>query len=258
MTLTIVTAHWKEDLEWLKKSPFPVVLIDKIGSAPSPFTPQFITENHGLNVSTILAYIVHNYDSLPEHMAFLHGHENSYHQMHDRHILDVISGANIEKYGFITLNNMMRIYPFYNEESNVPDMPGLMLKDHWIRLGFKPLPDNYTMHVPVGSQFIVARERILRWPKARWQEWLDLLMKSEKQQEFIWIVVFEYILHFILGESPNMEIASDWFSFPYHIKWWHEIPQLCYPEHVWRSMGLEPLEETSKTSWSMKDNFNTK
>lgn len=257
MTLTIVTSHWKEDLEWLKKSPFPVVLIDKVGSAPSHLTPQIITENRGLNLSTFFTYIINNYDSLPEHMAFIHGHEKSYHQMHERRLLDVIAGANISKYGFITLNNIMRKYPFYNEESNVPNTPGLMLKDHWIRLGFKPLPDGYTMHVPVGSQFIVSRERVLRWPKAKWQEWLDLIMTSKNEEEFIWIVVFEYMLHFILGERPDMEIADDWFTFPYHIRWWHEIPQLNYPEHIWRAMGFAPLEENTVT-WSIEENFNKK
>jgi len=40
--MEIVTSHWKEDLTWLLKSPWPVNLIDKEGADPSPFVPKYI------------------------------------------------------------------------------------------------------------------------------------------------------------------------------------------------------------------------
>jgi nucleoside-diphosphate-sugar epimerase len=239
--LTIVTSHWKEDLAWLKKSKFPVVLIDKEGAAPTCFEPQYVIENKGVDTAVIFTYIIKNYDCLPDHVAFIHGHEKSYHQMHDRHLLEVIESANIHKYGYIPLNNMMRKYQFCNETQNVPEMPGLMLKDRTIKLGIKPLPELYDMNVPIGCQFITSRERIQNVPKATWENWLEALMSPEHQEAKVLPVVFEYILHIILGERPDMEIESDWFSFGYRVNWWHEIPQLCFPESIWRSMGLEPL-----------------
>jgi hypothetical protein len=239
MSITIVTNHWQEDIEWLKQSPFPVVVIDKVGAAPSSFTPHLIVENKGLDISSMFSYIIHNYDNLPEYMAFIHGHENSEHQMHDRPLLYVIAGANILKYKYIPLNNFFRSYPFFNEPSNVPGIPGLMLADHWARLGFEPLPENFILNIPCSNQFIVARERVLRWPKHKWQEWLDLVTNSEKQEIFIWCVVFECILHIILGECASMPIVDDWFVFPYKTKWFHELPEFYLNNDQKIALGIE-------------------
>jgi hypothetical protein len=248
MGITIVTAHWKEDLEWLKKSKFPVVLIDKVGSAPSCFEPAAILENRGQAFTVYFHYIVENYENLPDHVAFIHGHEHSYHQMFDRPLLEVIESANIAKYGFISLNNLFRKYWFCNEVANVPGIKGLMLADHWCRLGLNPLPDWYPFNVPGGCQYIISKDRILRIRKEVWKMWLDILLNEENDADnFIWINVFENIIHFLLGERPDMEIQDDWMSFPYKVKWFHEIPQLCLPEPEWRAMGLEPLSETP--SW---------
>jgi len=89
MSLTIITAHWKEDLTWLKNADVPVVLIDKEGAEPSPFVPQHTIPNYGLEASSYLKYIVENYENLPDHVAFIHGHETSVHQNHDRPLLEV-------------------------------------------------------------------------------------------------------------------------------------------------------------------------
>jgi hypothetical protein len=51
--LTIVTSHWKEDLTWLKKSKFPVVLIDKEGADPTCFEAQHVIPNKGFEVSAL-------------------------------------------------------------------------------------------------------------------------------------------------------------------------------------------------------------
>ena len=248
MTLTIVTAHWNEDLDWLKNSKFPVVLIDKEGSAPSSLKPDWVIKNKGMSVSTIFWYIIKNYDSLPDHMAFIHGHEHAWHQMHDRPLFEVIEKANITKYNYIPLNNFMRRYCFYNETSNVPGIPGLMLKDHWLKLGFPPLPDYYPINVPPSVQFIVSKKAVLNIPKAKYEEWLALMMESDATQDFLWTVNFEFLLHFIFGEKLDMDEQTDWFSFPYKTKWWHEMPNLSMPSSA---------EKTSEgPSW--KDTYDLK
>jgi hypothetical protein len=81
--LVIVTAHYNEDLEWLKKSRHPVVLCDKPGAKSSSFTPDkscTLNVNRGREASSFLKYIVENYDRLPERIAFIHGHEETWHQ----------------------------------------------------------------------------------------------------------------------------------------------------------------------------------
>ena len=72
MSLVIVASHWKEDINWLKKSKFPVILIDKIDSDPSWMKPSYIIEkNTGKEVPSYLIYIIENYENLPERMAFI-------------------------------------------------------------------------------------------------------------------------------------------------------------------------------------------
>lgn len=82
--MIIVANHWNEDLEWLKKSKYPVVIIDKVGSALSCFEPTMVLENKGGAESSYFKYIIENYENLPDNVAFLHGHETAYHQRHPR------------------------------------------------------------------------------------------------------------------------------------------------------------------------------
>jgi hypothetical protein len=239
--LTIVTSHWNEDLTWLKKSRFPVVLIDKEGAAPTCFIPQHVIPNKGNDTAVIFTYIIKNYDCLPDHVAFIHGHEKSYHQLHDRDLLEVIESANVHKYSYIPLNNVMREYIFCNEIPSNGE-PVFMLYDYVIKLGIKPLRALTRMTVPVGSQFITNRERIQSVPKEIWKKWLETLLSADPHDAKIIPIVFEYMLHIILGEMSEMVLETDWFSFPYKVKWFHEIPQLCLPEKEWRAMGLEPIK----------------
>ena len=103
--VTIVTSHWKEDLTWLKKSEFPVVLIDKEGADPTCFEPSYVIPNKGLEASVYLKFIIERYNDLPDHVAFIHGHETAHHQKHSRPLLELIRNANTKKYDFISLNH---------------------------------------------------------------------------------------------------------------------------------------------------------
>ena len=90
--INIVTSHWKENLDWLKKSKYPVVLIDKMGADPSWLEPRHIIPvNKGKEVSVYLKFIIENYDNLPDFTAFIHGHETSVHQLFSRPLLEGLS-----------------------------------------------------------------------------------------------------------------------------------------------------------------------
>jgi hypothetical protein len=145
-------------------------------------------------------YIIKNYECLPEYIAFIHGHETSYHQKHDKHLLEVIESANIDKYGFIPLNNYFQnYYIFFNEHifdlNTYTRKPGLMLKDNFERLRITELPENQHMVINLGFQFIVSRERILNIPIQHWEYWYKILMEEEDDKTLA--VVFEYSFHAI-------------------------------------------------------------
>jgi hypothetical protein len=207
MVLHIVTGHWKEDLEWLKQSKWPVVLIDKEGADPSWITPQHVIPNNGQEVSSYLKYIIENYDNLPDHVAFIHGHENAWHQCHDRPLLDVIDGAKINEYGFIPLNNWTRTYEFANEEKDY-----MKIEDMWTEyeFPFKRPPKFFEMECPLGAQFIVARDRILRNPKILYQKWYEKIQVDDKVRS---TTFFELVWHIIFGEFWNFPTDHGWFEF---------------------------------------------
>jgi len=208
MTLTIVASHWKEDLTWLKSAPWPVVLIDKEGADPSPFTPQHIIPNYGLEASSYLKYIVENYDELPDHVAFIHGHETSVHQNHDRPLLEVIQGANIQKYEFIPIDNSLhptdftdisyktiRVYSLFDDL----DIPA-------------PKPRHCSPLIfELGAQFIVGRQKILRNPKELYEKWFNKLNSPEFSKEGP--IIFEHLWHVIFGEPFTLVAKKDWFLF---------------------------------------------
>lgn len=230
MALTIVTSHWKEDLEWLKNSKFPVVLIDKEGAPPSWLEPQHVVPNKGHETTAYFRYIIENYDSLPERIAFIHGHEHSWHQMHTRPLLEVIESANIQKYDYIPLNNFFRYYGFQDEYTGVPETPYFKFKTFWNFLKFPPIPDGATFLLAPSSQYIVSSRLIRKIPKETWAAWYQVILDSEPADTRTWPVFFDYVQHVIFGENLVIDIKPDWFSFEHEPKFWHLMPELCNPK----------------------------
>jgi Protein of unknown function (DUF3431) len=219
MTLTIVTSHWNEDLEWLKKSKWPVVLIDKEGAEPTTLPAQHVIPNVGRETSVYFKYIIENYENLPDSVAFLHGHEEAYHQFHGRHLLEVIEKANYDKYEFISLNNYYRNYPFVDEDTEY-----MKIEKYWNLFDFPEMykpPRWFMLLVPIGAQFIVSKNRILKHSKESYQRWYNIVMADKKD---ILPLFFENIWHILFGEFWRCTQKKEWFSFEAKpIVWWQDI-----------------------------------
>jgi hypothetical protein len=242
--LVIVANHYQENLDWLKKSKWPVVVINKEGADPTDLPVQYTIPNKGFETSGYLKYIVENYDNLPDHIAFLHGHEEAWHQFHDQGLLELIEGANIDKHQFIPLNNFMRWYPFADEGN--PEIMDIVT--YWDRIGF-PIhmhpPHYFMLRVPIGAQFIVAKERILALPKEQWQHWYDAVMEDGTKKVALF---FENVFHICFGEFWRMEMKDDWFKFETKAPmWFHEhtgdaMPVDEYTEILLKEMTMEELQ----------------
>ena len=223
--LVIVTNHWKENLEWLKKSKFPVVLIDKVGSDPSCFEPTYIIPNKGGAESSYFKYIIENYDNLPDNVAFLHGHETAYHQVHDRPLLEVIEAANLY-HGYIPINGWVRFYQFYNEIGTL-DQPAIWDNFH-LPMEEKPEIGSLMVYEP-NSQFIVSRDRIRRHPKELYEHMYSILMTEEpewcphlKRPLCKHYAALENIFHIIFGEGQQFFYKPDFFNFHYVPAIWNK------------------------------------
>ena len=216
--MNIVTSHWKEDLTWLTKSTYPVILIDKEGADPPPFTPQHVIPNKGQETSVYLKYIIENYDSLPDYVAFIHGHESAWHHRYPYPLLDVIAAANIEKYDYISLNNYTRKYRFKDTGHFEGEDYNVYFETKWDIYEFpkerKP-PHDYLIECPIAAQFIVAKSRILAHTKESYIKWYNQVMSDIDEGKQYIAVFFEYTWHILFGENWQCLHQPDWFSFPY-------------------------------------------
>jgi len=228
MSLEIVTSHWKEDLTWLAQSKWPVNLIDKEGADTSPFVPKHVIPNKGQEASAYIKYIIERYDSLPDHVAFIHGHEESWHQFHGRPLLEVIDQAQRDIHDYISLNNFFRLYWFLDE---VEDWNKVVT--YWNIFGFKdedrPLYGS-RLEIPFGAQFIVSREAIQRYSKKDWTRWYTLIMNEATNQ---FPLFFECVWHVIFGQPYKCGPNIRWFSFLIKREvYWHEFHKVLPPAEL--------------------------
>jgi hypothetical protein len=217
--LVIVTSHYRENLDWLKNSKYPVKMCDKPGSDETDFVADSsctLNENFGREASSYLTYIINNYDNLPEYMAFLHGHEEAYHQKNPLGILKAIEMAKIDEYDYISLNNEIQaiiLEPGLTFDRNNPsfvfkeqDMQHYLMRRVWKDLyepylGY-PFPEK--IRCERSAQFIVSKKAVLNRPKKMYEDLLHFLSYGEKEFGILASFVLEFSWHMIFGEKPDM------------------------------------------------------
>lgn len=218
--LVIVTAHFKEDLDWLRKSGMPLVICSKDNA---PFQrdadPRCMLPNHGREASSFLKFITSFYDELPKRIAFVHGHEYAWHQRFE--ILSAIRCAKRDK-PFVSLNVM------FMDDRNMSNPTYIGIKDLW-NDHFKPfLKIDFPQRVyhDCCAQFVVSREAVRRIPKRAYEHWLQLLLDTPNDS--VLSVQFEYLWHIIFGE--NVILTVDPKSY---------VQEMydCIPPHVSRELA---------------------
>ncbi len=203
--LVIVSNHWKEDLEWLKKSVWPVIIYSK-----NPDSPYYKGQpNIGNEATAYLKYIIDNYDNLPEYVAFIHGHETAWHQ---GNILDLINRAKINEYEYISLN----LHPLDRKDTS-HYITNKNIETVWDKY-FKPyLHRDCPTHIvhDCCAQFIVSKNRILKHSKDTYSLWYSMFENEEKNlislnnsKTFSSAAIFEFLWHIIFGEQDIEDIDN--------------------------------------------------
>lgn len=212
-SIVIVTAHYKEDLRWLRDSPYPVVVCDKPGADPMPFPADpkcSLSVNRGREASSFLTWIIENYDALPPHVAFIHGHQHAWHQ--NVPLLEAIDRARVEAYDYINLNvklqskvldkDALARHPSRARDSQVGHEGHEQLKRHWDRVFApiikKPFPEH--LRFMCCAQFVVSARAIRRHPKAVYQRLLDLVMDESAGTDFQVGVMLEFVWHMLFED----------------------------------------------------------
>jgi hypothetical protein len=166
--LTIVSSHFNEELSWLvNQTDFDYRIYTKNieGCEYIDRSKIFECVNVGMEASSYISYIIDNYENLPDYVAFVHGHEESYHQ--NDTTLNLIKDSfysNLDNVKQQTGYNSLNRKDWRNIfADDVDDWSGnwKMIKDNYnyLNIGI-PIPNR--LECTACAQFIVSRENILR------------------------------------------------------------------------------------------------
>lgn len=197
----IVSSHFRENLSWLKESAHPVHVVGKEGGdplSPSDFASLEIIPNLGHEALSYLRYIVREYDSFPESVAFIHGHE---HNLHQRSPLL----TSIDLYGhlpFADLNRTINVH--FSISQNFPRR-FRSLWDLLLRPKFGTEMPRY-VNFRLGAQFVVSKDVMRANSKDFYSELysktLDFLASDPSLSKDA-AMFYEWFWHLLFGaESP--------------------------------------------------------
>ena len=191
-------------LSWIDLQPWPVFVSTKeegFGFASEPWG------NFGQEIASYMRFILMFWDYLPEHVAFVHGHEKTWHQEGYR-MSYMLRNVCLDKFGYASLN------AFENEAWR--PVKGAKSYFNIIKRYWK-LVEPYLGAMPKSgfkekccAQFVVSRERI----KARPRELYELILKqmTDPKKDYRraphgrnsgWDLIhfWESIWHYIFGED---------------------------------------------------------
>ena len=217
--LVIVSSHFNEDLRWLKRSQYRVVVCDKPGAAPMPFQSDArcsMGVNRGREASSYLKFIIEYYDELPKWVAFIHGHEDSEHHKLPYGILEAIDRARKEDHDYISLNNVLQVSGLTDKYLNVD--PEVFNIQYWggrpMHLEMQSIWSEYfepilgiefpaDLRYQGSAQFIVSREAIRRHPRSVYKKFYDWVT-DPSNDDYIAGAVMEFTWHMIFGHKPDI------------------------------------------------------
>lgn len=201
--MVVVVGRTDDDTEWLNQLQVPYTLY--VADAPfhqnSPHVPR------GNEAASYLSYIVDNYDTLPEVIAFVHWHQNAWH--HDQFDGDLLQMLNNvqwdrvrDRFGYHSLRCewvpgcIVEIDTSHINTGRQPEeaYPGAW-RNHFAKwLG--PMPD--VVGAPCCAQFVVSAKVLRQRPRAFYTDTLKWLAESELSSEVSGRVM-EYTWHIIAG-----------------------------------------------------------
>jgi len=193
--LFVVSSHFKEDVSWLDKSGFSYLVVSK-GQEPAGVKNFVLVPNRGMEFGSYIWYLLNFWDSLPEKMAFVHGHMHSYHQQ------TPIDEA-IKKCGnsdFFPLNGdlssaihrLSENHPWFGR--NFPDMWNFLGLDH-----IRPAP--HLVAIQPGTQTVVSRNLVKSLGKRFWGGVFRRIVEHESHRMLA--LVMEVAWPMIFGKNPE-------------------------------------------------------
>lgn len=202
MKTGVIVAHYKENLDWVKNISSEVFVISKTIESPAR-----VTHNKGNEAALYFEFIINYYDSLPDKMLFVHGHQNSYHQ--DFSADHIANNVLWDAADYFSVNRR----DYY--QSNFVSLPEWMyIVNNWkVFEGYISFPENLRYYS--CAQFVVDKKCVLRHNKETYQHFNNWLINTSLDN-FVSARVFEYLWHYIFtGDitEPQREYSEILSSF---------------------------------------------
>lgn len=191
-------------LDWINSQPWPVFISTKekgFGFASEPWG------NVGQEIASYVRFILMFWDHLPKHVAFVHGHEKTWHQEGYR-MSYMLRHICLNKFGFASLNAF--------EDNAWRPVKGagrynVIIRRYWrvVKPYLGPIPKN-GFKEKCCAQFVVSRERIKARPRALYEMILAQMTDPKKRYQRAphgknsgWDLIhfWEAIWHYIFGEK---------------------------------------------------------
>ena len=198
----MVIARYKEDSSWVDTyfQDLPHVVITPGLPGATYTTPK----NKGNEAGPFLHYIIENYDRLPAHIAFIHGHRVSHHTYQ----LDIVPVMKAVRWGampYLPLN----VHMYQRVDSEKPEYNDMKRVWPYLFTDLAPvMPKTFLSWC--CAQFVVTRAAVRARPKAFYQNIYDWITDAHPQlgnvTSYISSRVLEQTWHMIFGMPAEADM----------------------------------------------------
>ena len=225
----VVVARSRDEARWMEHVPsdwVPYLYI--VDEDTNPNNTLSVPINKGNEAMRYLSFIIDNYDSLPDIIAFRHGHENAWHQSFDSAAeVNNLNLTTVRSRGYLNFNceersgceqhillaDMQRVE---NASIGVTNRSSLSprseppvdaaIYENWDAWFGVPMPEDLTS--ACCAQFVVMKEAVWHQPRQKYIGFRQWLLNSDLDD---WRsgMVFEKLWHVIFGMPPVQCEAVD-------------------------------------------------
>ena len=215
------TVQWMKDVEpdWIQ---YPYILSEN----DNPNSTLTVPANTGNEAMRYLTFIIDNYDSLPDFIAFRHGHGSAWHQRFDSATeINNLNLTTVRSRGYQNFNcqgiwgcdeHIFLAEKQRTENANNSQFSRLLsarsapevnaaIYENWDTWFGVPMPEDVT--APCCAQFAVTKEAVYRRTKEKYVEWRQWLLTTSLNG-FHSGMVLERLWHVIFG-MPDVLCQED-------------------------------------------------
>jgi len=180
----VLIAHYNEDLTWTNN----ITVDEKIIYSKTNSDYTYVPHNKGQEAAHYLQFINDRYNSLPDNILFLHGHDNSNHQQYSSE--EIVNKLNWGVADYFSVNRR----DWYQEEL-APEYY------EWVKSNW----DVFSLYIELpaklgfysSAQFKVSKNLILQYPKQFYPDLYEWLINtplinhvSGRIFEYTWNYIF--------------------------------------------------------------------